>query len=111
MLAREADAGLGPLLGQSSFPAELAQKGSKNPGAGQAERMRDLLGQGTRCLAPLSRLVRIAQMPQDPGRMREAKDPRLRAVEEHMRVMALSVIQAQALLQVRLGRAELTQRE
>ena len=73
--------------------------------------MRQLLGQGTRGLALLERLVRIAQMPQDQGCIGEAKDPRLYAVEEHMGVVALSVIQGQALLQVRLGRAELTQME
>ncbi len=51
-------------------------------------------------------------MPQDQGCIGEAKDPRLyAAVEEHMGVVALSVIQGQALLQVRLGRAELTQME
>ena len=50
-------------------------------------------------------------MPQDQGCIGEAKDPRLYAVEEHMGVVALSVIQGQALLQVRLGRAELTQME
>jgi hypothetical protein len=69
------------------------------------------LGQGTRCLALLERLVRIAQMPQDPGCIGEAKDPWLYAVEEHMGVIALSVIQGQALLQVRLGSTELTQME
>ena len=50
-------------------------------------------------------------MPQDQGRIAEAKDPRLYAVEERMGEMALSVIQGQALLQVCLGRAELTQME
>jgi hypothetical protein len=47
-------------------------------------------------------------MPQDPGCIGKAKDPRLRVVEEHMGVVALSVIQGQALLQVRLGSTELT---
>ena len=51
-------------------------------------------------------------MPQDQGCKGEAKDPRLyAAVEEHLRVVTLSVIQGQALLQVRLGRAEFTQIE
>src|SRR2546422_6982321 len=50
-------------------------------------------------------------MPQDKGCIAEAKYPWLRAVEELMGVVALSVIQGQALLQVRLGRAELTQVE
>ena len=84
---------------------------AKTRATGQAEGMRPLLGQSTRCLALLERLVRIAQMPQDQGCIGEAKDPRLPAVEEHMGVVALSVIQGQALLQVRLGSAELTQME
>src|SRR5258706_16271327 len=51
-------------------------------------------------------------MPQDQGCMGEAKYPRLyAAVEEHMGVVALGVIQGQALRQVRLGSAELTQME
>ena len=111
MLAREGDACLGPLVGQGSVPAELVQQGSKNPGGGHAEGMRQLLGQGTRGLALLECLVWIAQMPQDPGRIGEAKYPRLSAVEEHMGVGALSVIQGQALLQVCLGSTELTKIE
>ena len=50
-------------------------------------------------------------MPQDQGCIAEAKDPRLYAVEEHRGVAALSLIQGQALLQVCLGSAELTQVE
>src|SRR5215510_3762795 len=112
MLAREGDACLGPLLGQGSVPAELVRQGSKSPGGGQAVGMRQLLGQGTRRRALLSRLVGIAQLPQDPGCIGEAKDPRLyAAIEEHMGGAALSVIQGQALRQVRLGRAELPQIE
>jgi len=40
VLAREGDGCLGPLLGQESFPAELVQPGSQNPGGGQAEGIR-----------------------------------------------------------------------
>jgi predicted ATPase len=36
VFARGGDAGLGPLLGQESFPAELVDNGSKTPGTGQA---------------------------------------------------------------------------
>jgi hypothetical protein len=50
-------------------------------------------------------------MPQDEGFNGEAKDPWLPAVEEHMGVVALRVIQGQALLQVCPGRTELTQIE
>jgi len=67
------------------------------------------MGQGTRCIALLERLVRIAQLPQDPGCIGEAQDPWLHGVEELIGVVALSVIQGQALLQVRPGRAQLTQ--
>ena len=64
---------------------------------------------GTRGLALLERLVRIAQRPQDQGCIGEACNPWLCAVEDLRGTVALSVIQGQALLQVRLGRAELTQ--
>src|SRR5438876_11844017 len=88
------------------------RQGSPNPGGGQAEGMRQLLSQGTRCSALLERLVRIAQMPQNKGCIGEANDPPpYAAVEEHLGVVTLSVIQCQALLQVRPGRSELTQRE
>src|ERR1700752_2482352 len=51
-------------------------------------------------------------MPQDQGGIDEAKDPWLyAAVEELMGVVALSVIQGQALLQVCLGSAQLTKME
>ena len=64
-----------PTLGSGVCPTELVRHGSKNPGGGQAEGMRPFLGQGTRGLALLERLVRIAQMPQDQGSKGEAKDP------------------------------------
>src|SRR5262245_827138 len=109
----EGECCLCPLLGQESFPAELVQLGSKNSGTGQAEGIRQLLGQRPRGLALLERPGRIAQLPQDTGYPGEAKDPRLDAAgeEEHLGRVALSVIQGQALFQVRLGCTELTQIE
>jgi hypothetical protein len=111
VLAREGDPCLGPLVGQCTFPAELVQHGNRNPDAGHEEEGRDLLGQGPRGLALLDRLVRIAQIPQDSGGKEATSDPRLPAGEEHRGVVALNVVQGQALLQVRPGCAEFTQME
>ena len=80
-------------------------------GKRQTKGVRQLVRQGEALLAPLQRLVRIAQHPQDQGREDPASHARVLPIEESMGAVLLRVVQGHALLQVGTGRDQLAQPE
>src|SRR5467141_1552208 len=73
LLPREGYGYLCPRLGRFTLPPELMDPGGKVEGIRQAERMRELLGQGQRLMAPLEGLVWIPQQPERSGHIGEEK--------------------------------------
>ena len=67
LLGREGDGGLGPLVRQAPFAAELRDPGCQEQGKSQAEGVRQLRGQPQGLVAPLQGLLWIAQPPQVRG--------------------------------------------
>src|SRR5262249_57554552 len=106
MLGREGDAGLGPLLGPWPLPAVQMQPGSPGQDSGKGCGARQLSGQGERLVVALQSLLWIAQQPQDRGRKLVSDDP----PSDRGRV-PLRVVQGYRLLQVRVGRRQLTKPE
>ncbi len=111
LLGRERDDGLGACLGQLRLPPKLMELGGKHQGVRQAMGVRHLLGQGKRLLASLAGLIRIAQIPQDPGQKRKPTYARVQPIQIGMGVMLLRIIEGQHLLQVGTGDSELAQKE
>ena len=85
------------------------EPGSKGQGSRQAEGVRQFLGQGERFVASLQGLVRIAKRPQNQGCNGQAGHPRVKAIAEGMGTVLLRIIEGNALLQVCLGRGQLSQ--
>ena len=67
MFDREGDEGLGLCLGCLSLAAIETEQRCKVQGKSAAKRVRQLLGEAERLVAPLQGLVWIPKKPQDPG--------------------------------------------
>jgi hypothetical protein len=70
--------------------------------------VRQLPSQGERLLTPLEGLIRIAMQPQGMGRIGEANYPGVLPVEEGVRAMSLGVVEDNPLLDVCLGKSDLS---
>jgi hypothetical protein len=103
LLARERDHRLGPLLGSLPVPAELMDPTGTVQSKDQAMRVRQLLSQGEHFITSFERLIRVAEQPENPRRIGEAKHSRIVPIESHMRAVLLGIIVCYPLLQVRSG--------
>lgn len=83
----------------------------KIQGKCQTKGVRQLVCQGEGLLAPLERLVWIAQHPQDMGGEDPASHVRILPIQQSMGTVLLRVIQGHTLLEVGTGRDQLTQPE
>ena len=77
----------------------------------QTKGVGELVCQGEALLAPLQRLVRIAQHPQGKGCIDPASHTRVLPIEEGMGAVLLGMVQGNALLQVGTGRNKLAKIE
>ena len=75
MLGRECNHALRVLLSCACFPPILTQNADKKLGKSQTKGMGQPLSQRERFIAPLESLVRVAELPQSPGRVRQATYP------------------------------------
>src|SRR5262249_28384772 len=110
LLPREGYGYLCLRLGCLTLPPELMDHGSRVEGIRQAERMRELLGQGQRLMAPLEGLIRIPQQPERSGHIGEEKHAKVIPKAKGQRAVLLGIIEGEALLQMRLSRGDLPQR-
>src|SRR5438046_670609 len=70
------------------------------------------MDQGQRRVAPLQRLVRITPQPQDQGHKLLTTYPGVvPAIEQGMRAMVLGIVEGDAVLQVPVGRGQLSKRQ
>jgi hypothetical protein len=97
------------LLGRTPFPAKLMEPCRKNQGKPQVEWIRKLLSQGERRVTSLQGLIRIAQKPQRPGRIAEARHPGVcPSVEKSQETVLVQIVERTALLQVYSGEGKLS---
>src|SRR5262245_17691205 len=75
----------------------------------QAKGMRQLLGQGQRLVASLYGLVRVAQIPQAPGRIAEAALPGVK--QGTIGAMVLGIVESTHLFQMLSGQGKLSRVE
>ena len=77
LLTRQRHQCLGLLLGCLPLPAQPMEPAAQSQGKRQTKGVRQLVCQGEALLAPLQRLVRIAQHPQGKGRIDPASHARV----------------------------------
>src|SRR5713101_8795142 len=108
LLTRERNQRLCSLLSCLHLPTELTEPRSIVQGPSQAERVRQLLSQGERLVAPLQGLLRIAKHPQGPSHIGQASHPR---ILHGTGAVLLGVVEGHPLLQVLPGRGKLSKME
>ena len=86
---------LRPLLDGLGLPTAVMEPERKSQGETEAERVRQLLGQGERLVAAC---FRIAEHPQRQGGMDETGDANIMPVERPQGAMLLGVIEGDPLL-------------
>src|SRR6266700_7052339 len=82
LFLRQAHRGFGAFLVPTRLATELMAYRRTTHGKVQAKRVRTLLRQGHRLLAPRQPLVRIAQVPQRPRSVAVTHHPRVVSIEE-----------------------------
>ena len=108
VLGRESNHTLRGLLSRAYFPPILTQHDDKVLSKSQVKGMGQLLSRRERFVAPLESLVRIAELPQSPGRVREVMYPGISpGIAEDERPMALSIIEGDYVFETFPGSEEL----
>src|SRR5882762_9648511 len=98
-----------PRLGRLPLPPELMDPGGKGEGIRQAERMREILGQGQCLLAPPEGLVRIPKQPERSSHIGEEKHTKVNLKAQGQRAVLWGIVEGEALLQVLFGDGEPTE--
>jgi hypothetical protein len=108
MFGSESNHTLRIFLNRACVSSVLMQNADKKFGKGQTKGMGQPLSQHERFLAPFESLVRVAELPQSPGRVCESNHPGLSSgIVEQERPMALRIIDGDRVFQMFPDRNEL----
>src|SRR5713101_8801946 len=110
MFGRECDQVLRSFLSCPLFSSKLTQNAEQLPSKAEAKGMGQPLRQRERFIAALECLVRVAELPQGPGRVGQATYPGItRAITQDERPIALTlrIIEGDSLFEMFPGGKEL----